>query len=557
MIYIDERKPCKLSGLSSLFISFKYNPEIVSAIKSSDKYIFDKKTFQWEVPLTSLAYLLDTLTYLDDITLRLLQEGEQKELLYPKLEHKYPPFEHQVEGITYGLQHDNWLLLDSPGMGKTLQMIYLAEELKAQKGLEHCLIICGINTLKANWKKEIQKYSTESCRILGEKISKKGRVSYGSIKERASELMEPSDAFFLIINVEALRSDEVMYALKNTKNNIGMIVLDEAHKCKGSTTQQGAHLLKLTDYEHKIGLTGTLIMNKPIDAYTALKWIGVEKSNLSNFKSQYCVYGGFGGHQIVGYKNLDLLKSEIDSCSLRRKKEDLKDFPPKTVITELVEMDDTHRKFYEAIQNGIKDECDKIELNPNNVLALSTRLRQATTCPSILTTTPILSSKIARAVDLVEEICADGDKVVIMSTFKETLNTLNELLKDYNPLLGTGDIPDDQVSKNIDLFQSDPKYKVFLGTTAKCGTGITLNAASYMICVDMPWTPALQEQVEDRINRINNTKPAFIYRLVCQNTLDEVVANILEVKQAVSDYMIDDKNDAAVLNILKNYILDL
>ena len=557
MIYIDERKPCKLSGLSSLFISFKYNPEIVSAIKSSDKYIFDKKTFQWEVPLTSLAYLLDTLTYLDDITLRLLQEGEQKELLYPKLKHKYPPFEHQVEGITYGLQHDNWLLLDSPGMGKTLQMIYLAEELKAQKGLEHCLIICGINTLKANWKKEIQKYSTESCRILGEKISKKGRVSYGSIKERASELMEPSDAFFLIINVEALRSDEVMYALKNTKNNIGMIVLDEAHKCKGSTTQQGAHLLKLTDYEHKIGLTGTLIMNKPIDAYTALKWIGVEKSNLSNFKSQYCVYGGFGGHQIVGYKNLDLLKSEIDSCSLRRKKEDLKDFPPKTVITELVEMDDTHRKFYEAIQNGIKDECDKIELNPNNVLALSTRLRQATTCPSILTTTPILSSKIARAVDLVEEICADGDKVVIMSTFKETLNTLNELLKDYNPLLGTGDIPDDRVSKNIDLFQSDPKYKVFLGTTAKCGTGITLNAASYMICVDMPWTPALQEQVEDRINRINNTKPAFIYRLVCQNTLDEVVANILEVKQAVSDYMIDDKNDAAVLNILKNYILDL
>ena len=557
MIYITESQPKKLSGLSSLFISFKYNADIVAAIKSSDKYIFDKKTFEWEVPLTSLAYLLDTLTYLDDITLKLLRDEGEKELLYPKLEHEYPPFEHQVEGITYGLQHDNWLLLDSPGMGKTIQMIYLAEELKAQKGLEHCLIICGINTLKSNWKKEIQKYSKLPCRILGEKISKKGRVSYGSIKERAAELLAPSDAFFLIINIEALRSDEIMNALKNTKNNIGMIVLDEAHKCKGSSTQQGSNLLKLTKYDRKIGLTGTLIMNKPIDAYTALKWIGVEKSNLSNFKSQYCVYGGFGGHQIVGYKNLDLLKAEIDSCSLRRKKEDLKDFPPKTVITEIVEMDDNHRKFYEAIQNGVKDECDKIDLNFNNVLALSTRLRQATTCPSVLTTSEVISSKLQRAVDLVEEICADGDKVVIMSTFKETLNALKEMLKDYNPLLGTGDITDDEVSKNIDLFQSSPKYKVFLGTTAKCGTGITLNAAAYMICVDMPWTPALQEQVEDRINRINNTKPAFIYRLVCQNTIDEVVANILEVKQAVSDYMIDDKNDAAVMNILKNYILDL
>ena len=131
------------------------------------------------------------------------------------------------------------------------------------------------------------------------------------------------------------------------------------------------------------------------------------------------------------------------------------------------------------------------------------------------------------------------------------------MLSEYNPLLNTGDIPDDQVSKNIDLFQTDPKYKVFLGTTSKCGTGITLNAATYMICCDMPWTPALQEQVEDRINRINNTKPVCIYRLICQNTIDEVVANILDVKQAVSDYIIDDKSDAAVLNILKNYILDL
>lgn len=231
MITIREGETKKLSGLSSLFISFKYNADIVAAIKSSDKYVFDKKTLEWEVPLTSLSYLLDTLTYLDDITLKLLKDGTQKELLYPKLSHEYPPFEHQVEGITFGLQHDNWLLLDSPGMGKTLQMIYLAEELKEQKGLEHCLIICGINTLKANWKKEIKKYSTLSCRVLGEKISKKGKVSYGSIKERAAELLAPNDAFFLIINVEALRSEDIMNALKHTKNNIGMIVFDEAHKC--------------------------------------------------------------------------------------------------------------------------------------------------------------------------------------------------------------------------------------------------------------------------------------------------------------------------------------
>ena len=64
--------------------------------------------------------------------------------------------------------------------------------------------------------------------------------------------------------------------------------------------------------------------------------------------------------------------------------------------------------------------------------------------------------------------------------------------------------------------------------------------------------PIQLEQVEDRINRITNTKPAFIYRLICEGTIDEVVADIIDMKQAISDYMVDDKADAHVINILKN-----
>ena len=557
MIIIKEDSPKKISGLTSLFVSFKYNPEIINVIKSADKYSYDKNTHNWELPINCLAYLLDNLTYLDDIILELKQEYKNKIHYNPVLTHKYPPFAHQQEGIEYGLNHNNWLLLDDPGMGKTLQMIYLAEELKVQRGLEHCLIICGINTLKSNWKKEIEKYSTESCRILGEKITRTGKVNYGSIKDRANELMSPIDAFFIITNIETIRSDDILQALKTTKNKIDMIVLDEAHKCKSSQSQQGHNLLKLTKYEHKIALTGTLIMNRPIDAYSALKWIGVEKANLTNFKSQYCVYGGFGGHEVLGYKNLDILKDEIESCSLRRKKEDLKNFPSKTIINELVDMEDKHRKFYDNIKSGVSEECDKIELNANNVLALTTRLRQATSCPSLLTTSDIMSSKIERAIDLVDEIVENGDKVVIMSVFKEPLNVLKKELAKFNPLMGTGDISDDEVSKNVDKFQTDPKYKVFLATTAKCGTGITLNAASYMICIDTPWTAALQQQVEDRIVRMTNTKPAFIYRLICKGTVDEVVENIIEVKEAMSDFIVDDKLDQNSVEILRNYIQDL
>ena len=219
-------------------------------------------------------------------------------------------------------------------------------------------------------------------------------------------------------------------------------------------------------------------------------------------------------------------------------------------------MNDDHRTFYDNVKNGIKEECDKIDLNSNNVLALTTRLMQATSCPSVLTSTPILSTKIDRAVELVEEICGHKEKVVIMSKFKEPLYELEKLLKDYNPLRGDGDVPDEIFERNKQLFQEDNNYMVWLGTHQKSGTGITLNKASYMILIDCHWTAALTRQIEDRIHRIGSKSNVFIYRLICENTIDEVVQKAIERKEALSDFIIDDKEDQKTIDILKDYILN-
>lgn len=102
------------------------------------------------MPITSLAYLLDELTYIDDIELKLQEEAGKGEYYRPILTYKTKPFQHQLDGIEWFLNHDRGLLLDAPGAGKSLQIIDLAQELQAQKGLQHCLIICGVNSLKTN-----------------------------------------------------------------------------------------------------------------------------------------------------------------------------------------------------------------------------------------------------------------------------------------------------------------------------------------------------------------------------------------------------------------------
>ena len=341
------------------------------------------------------------MTFLDDIQLNLLNTPESGEFRFnsvynqkalseiEKVSFKMKPFDHQLEAINYGLEHEKWLLLDSMGLGKTNSIIWLAETLKRRGLIDHCFIICGVNSLKQNWKKEIAKFSTESAVVLGEYTTRTGTVRYRSIKERAAQLKGKIDEFFVITNLESLRDDQIIEAFKKSENKFGLIAFDEAHKAATKTSQQGTNLLKL-DAPFKVAATGTLITNNPLSAYVPLYWTANDKSTLTTYKSQYCNFGGIKNSQVIGFKNLEVLQEEIKSCSLRRTLDQVRsDMPPKTVTLEYLEPDDAQRKFYEAIKEGVKEEADKIVLKSANLLALTTRLRQATACPSLLTTQKI------------------------------------------------------------------------------------------------------------------------------------------------------------------------
>ena len=552
MIRIFEISPGKkISGLSSLLVDFDYNPYIVDAIKTIPTTYYHKKDKVWELPVCYLGRLLDSLTFLDEIQLILLDTPESGEFHFnkkfnleplseiEKVSFKMKPFEHQLEAINFGLDKEKWLLLDSMGLGKTNSIIWLAETLKRRGVIDHCFIICGVNSLKQNWKKEIQKFSTESAVVLGEYTTRTGTTRYRSMDKRAEQLKNPIEEFFVITNLESLRDDRIIEAFNTSSNKFGMIAFDEAHKAATKTSQQGTNLLKL-EAPFKIAATGTLITNNPLSAYVPLSWTNNDPSILSTYKSQYCNFGGFKNNQVIGFKNLEVLQEEISNCSLRRTLDQVRsDMPPKTVTLELLEPDDDQRKFYEAIKEGVKEEADKIDLKTSSLLALTTRLRQASACPSLLTTQEVSNCKIDRCVELIQELTSQGEKVVVLSVFKETLNELAAKLGEFRFSINTGDIPDPVVASNVARFQEDPREQVFTGTWGKVGTGWTLNSASYLICLDTPYTAAMFDQGTDRIWRVNNTRPAFITVLMCKDTIDERVQQIIETKKELGEYLVD------------------
>ena len=139
-----------------------------------------------QIPVDELAQAIDALTFLDTIQLSLLPE-KQELVGLPMLtadeirSFKAKPFPHQVDAVNYGLTSSGkWLLLDSMGLGKSAELIWYAETLKNRGLIDHCLIICGVDSLRQNWKNEIKKEMVTHSSILTWKIpwmEEPGRLS--------------------------------------------------------------------------------------------------------------------------------------------------------------------------------------------------------------------------------------------------------------------------------------------------------------------------------------------------------------------------------------------
>ena len=508
MIIIEIKKALKCPGEYSLFITFNYNPDIVDIMREQSIRFWNPDLKCWEVPLKSLDKLktdLQHFTYKIIDTNNILKKLEElnsiESFIPDNYTFKLQPFSYQLEGINYGLKYDKFLLGDEQGLGKTMQVINIACIKKQLKNYKHCLIVCGVNGLKWNWKAEVEKHSDEYGYILGTRYKKDGKEYIGTMADRLDdldELLQPLpknignlneyDPYFLITNIETLRNEKIIEKLKLLCDNniINMIALDEGHKCKDPTSIQGKALLKL-QAETMISMTGTPLMNTPLDLYIHLRWLGYEKHSFYPFKQHYCVFGGFGGYQVVGYKNLDQLKEQLDDIMLRRLKKDVLDLPDKIYITEYVEMSPKQSKIYKEVKAEITENIDRV-LKAVNPLTEMIRLRQATGYTGILSSEITESAKFDRLDELIDEAVSNNDKVIVFSNWTDITNPTFDRLKKYNPAIITGETKNrvEQESK----FMTDNTCKVIVGTVGAMGTGLTLTAASTVIFLDEPWTKA-------------------------------------------------------------------
>ena len=559
MIRIEIDKAIKFRG-RSLFLSFpdrRERPAQIKQLSGLPRRFYHPERREWEVPLIKFNEVLNFLDEWDieivgdipdDIKKRLEMEEQMANGDEGELSFKTKPFEHQLECYEFAKTHSKFILGDEQGLGKTKQSIDIAVSRKSK--FKHCLIVCCVNGLKWNWQDEVEKHSNEKSKIIGEYVTRNGNRVIGSLKERTEELRRGYDEFFLITNIETLRDKQFRAVTKELCNSgeIGMVIVDEIHKCKNPSSLQGQALNYLSSY-YRLGLSGTPLMSSPEDVYSILKWMGVEAHNFTDFKEHYCVFGGYGGYDIVGYKNLDELRNRLDEVMLRRRKDDVLDLPPKVRSVEYVQMPADQIAIYNEVLTSIRQNIDKIRLLPNPLVE-TIRLRQTTGYPGILSTKVTKSAKLDRMCELVQEAVEAGDKCIIFSNWTQVINPAYDMLKKqgYQPALITGETANAQAEK--ERFMTDDKCKVVLGTISKMGTGFTLTAGRTVIFLDSPWTRAEKDQAEDRAHRIGTTGTVSIITLVCKDTVDEKIEKIVQSKGLLSDMIVDKMDVTTELELL-------
>ena len=357
------------------------------------------------------------------------------------------------------------------------------------------------------------------------------------------DIKEPHP-YFIITNVESFRDKNIADTMSDLckKGIIGMCAADEMHKMKNPTAQQTKGFLKCLPY-CRIGMTGTPLMNSPMDLYVILKWLGYESHAFYSFKQHYCVMGGYGGYEIVGYKNLDQLTAQVREIMLRRLKSEVLDLPEKIYVDDIVDMDGKQAVMYKEVEAGLKADYINGDIDLTNPLSALIRLRQTTGYPGILSETITESAKLDRMEEIVENCISNDEKVIIFSNWTQMTNAICNKLKSAGYKVGviTGETPDISRQEIVDVFQNSSDLKVLVGTIGAMGTGLTLTAATTVIFVDEPWNKALFDQAVDRAHRIGQKNNITVYSIMCKDTIDERIHNLIYKKGAMSDAIIDGK----------------
>lgn len=395
---------------------------------------------------------------------------------------------YQEWGVKYILHQERVLLGDEMGLGKTVQAIATMVSLRNTGGT-HFIVVCPASVI-TNWCREIRKMSLLSVTKV-----------HGAGRKAALE------SWIKTGGVAVTTYETVAYCKLPDDFKFKLLVVDEAHYIKNPGARRSINVKNLSVYaERLLFMTGTALENKVDEMISLIRILQPEIAS----KVQGMVF----------MASAPQFREAVSPVYYRRKREDvLTELPELIESREWCTLTRNEETFYEqAVLSKNYAEARRVSWNVDDLKD---------------------SSKAARLLELIDEAKSDGRKVIVFSFFRDTLRKVSMLLGDLcmNPI--NGSVTPQRRQEIIDEFDKAPAGTVLVAQIQAGGTGLNIQSASVVILCEPQFKPSIENQAISRAYRMGQTRNVLVYRLLCENTVDEKIMSTLESKQAIFDAFAD------------------
>jgi SNF2 family DNA or RNA helicase len=461
--------------------------------------------------------------------------------------------QYQIEMLEHLIEYPHVATFDEMGIGKTVECIAMDAYRRRSSGIDgfKTLVVAPLTGVIDQWIKEFNKFNPSL------------KVRRIDAKKRYLLMKEEADVY--VIHPEGLRLmiDEL------SKYEWHHFIFDEVHKIKNRKTKTFKAAKALgKQVMFKTGASGTPIENRPEEAWAIFNWLYPDNKSREavglahwtkkllnsywRFFTEYTDYyedPEYGYIKILGAKNTDDFKVRFGPFYIRRLKREVLDLPPKVYQTYEVDLLPKQRRAYDEMKRELVAWVGQNEDQPviaPIAIAQMIRLQQFTLGYGELETvtrhkqdgsteqvTSLKLNEPSVKLDALIDIISDlGDsQAIVFSTSKQAINMAQERLEKagYDVSKVTGDVTDAKRTIAIRKFQ-EGESQVLVSTIRAGGVGMNLQNASVVIFLDRDWSPAKNQQAEDRSHRSGQENPVTIIDIQARNTIDQKKHTTLERK---------------------------
>ena len=395
---------------------------------------------------------------------------------------------YQEWGVKYILHQERVLLGDEMGLGKTVQAIAAMVSLR-NTGATHFVVICPASVV-SNWCREITKHS----KLRATKVHGAHRLSaLRSWKETGG--------------VAVTTYETTAYFKLEDDYHFDLLVVDEAHYVKNPEARRTINVKNLCSHtDRMLFMTGTALENRVEEMISLIRILQPQIAST--------IQG------MAFMSTAPQFREKVAPVYYRRKREDvLTELPEKIESKEWCELTPEEEQVYEdTVLSKNYAAVRRVSWNVGDLKC---------------------SSKANRMLEIIEDAELEERKVIVFSFFLDTIRVIGELLgtKCYGPI--NGSVPPQRRQEIIDEFDEAPAGSVLLAQIQSGGTGLNIQSASVVIICEPQFKPSIENQAISRAYRMGQARNVLVYRLLCENTVDESITELLENKQTIFDAFAD------------------